>query len=99
RPSPPTPLPSTTPFRSTTNFNGAIVITGALTQTNAATGATTFAAGVSVGSATLRGTTFDVQNSFTTGAAGALAVTNSGLFTKEAIGTAPARTAFTLYAH
>src|SRR5204862_246650 len=66
-------------------------LTGALSQTNAASGATTFADTVAVGSATLRGTTFDVQNSFTTAAGGALAVTNSGLFTKEATGaiTAP----------
>jgi len=72
-----------------TNFNGAIAITGALTQTNAATGATTFGNTVSVGSATLRGTSFDVQNSLTS--TGAIAVTNSGTFTKGATGaiTAP----------
>ena len=68
----------------TANFNGAIDITGAFTQTNAATGATTFADTVSVGSATLKGTTFEVQNSLTS--TGAVAVTNSGTFTKWATG-------------
>src|SRR5262249_48901910 len=71
--------PVTVTHAGATNFNGAVAITGALTQTNAATGATTFAGTVSVGSATLRGTTFDVQNGLT--ATGAVAVTNSGLFT------------------
>jgi hypothetical protein len=67
-----------------TNFNGAIAISGALTQTNAATGASTFAGPVNVNSATLRGTAFSVNDSFTT--VGALAVTNSGVFTKGATG-------------
>ena len=75
----------------TTNFNGAIAITGALTQTNAATGATTFSNTVSVGSATLRGTAYSVNNSFASTGGGAVAVTNSGVFTKGATGaiTAP----------
>jgi hypothetical protein len=57
-------------------------ITGALTQTNAATGLTTFADTVGVGSATLRGTDFVVNSSID--AAGAVAVTNSGTFTLSA---------------
>jgi len=56
-----------------------IGITGALTQTNAATGLSTFADTVSVGSATLRGTDFTVNSSVDAG--GAVAVTNSGTFT------------------
>ncbi|MFA4969775.1 MAG: filamentous hemagglutinin N-terminal domain-containing protein, partial [Sulfuritalea sp.] len=40
----------------TTNFNGPVAIAGALTQTNAATGTTTFANTVAVGSASLKGT-------------------------------------------
>ncbi|MBS0603790.1 MAG: filamentous hemagglutinin N-terminal domain-containing protein, partial [Verrucomicrobia bacterium] len=70
---------------SALNFNGAVNITGALTQTNAATGATTFSNTVSVGSATLRGTSFAVNNSLTS--TGAIAVTNSGVFTKNSTGS------------
>ena len=62
-----------------------------MTQTNAATGATTFSNTVSVGSATLRGTAYSVNNSFASTGGGAVAVTNSGVFTKGATGaiTAP----------
>ena len=67
-----------------TNFNGAINITGALTQTNPATGTTTFASTVSVGSAVLTGTAYAVNNSLTS--TGAIGVTNSGVFTKNATG-------------
>ncbi|MDZ7736350.1 MAG: hypothetical protein U5P41_09780 [Gammaproteobacteria bacterium] len=65
---------------------GAIDLTGALTQTNPATGTTTFNGAVSVDSATLRGTDFDVLDGFTT-TAGTLSVTNSSLFTKNATGS------------
>ncbi|HEX2830690.1 MAG TPA: autotransporter-associated beta strand repeat-containing protein [Burkholderiales bacterium] len=68
----------------TTTFAGALHVGGALIQSNAATGATTFGGPVTAASATLRGTTFDVNNSFAT--TGALNVTNSGTFTKNATG-------------
>ena len=67
-------------------FSSTINITGALTQTNAATGTTTFSNTVAVASATLKGVAFAVNNSFTAAAAGAVAVTNSGVFTLSATG-------------
>jgi hypothetical protein len=68
----------------TLNFNGAIAITGALKQTNAATGTTTFSNPVSVGSASLKGVAFAINNSLTS--TGAIDVTNSGTLTKNSTG-------------
>lgn len=75
------------------NFNGTVTITGSLTQTNAATGTTTFANTVSVGSANLRGTNYGVNNTFT--ATGAVSVVNSGVFTTSPAGLITAPGGFT----
>jgi filamentous hemagglutinin family protein len=55
---------------------GGMDITGVFTQTNAATGTTTFAGPVRVGSASLQGTSFDFADSVTT--AGNMSVTATG---------------------
>jgi len=73
-------------------FSSTLNITGNLTQSIAATGTTTFSNTVNVGSATLRGTNYSVNNSFT--ATGAVGVTNSGTFTKGATGAITAPTGF-----
>ena len=78
-----------------TDFNGAVNIAGALTQTNAATGSTTFASTVSVGTATLRGTAYSVESSFAS--TGAIEVINSGIFTKGATGAITAGGGFFNY--
>ncbi len=84
-------------FNGSSGYNGSIRITGALTQTNPATGTTTFENLVSVGSATLRGTTYNFNNSFSAGNTG-ISITNSaianfngtvnitGAFTKQGTG-------------
>ena len=61
-----------------TNFNDVIAISGSLSET--VTGATIFANTVNVGSANLTGTSFDINNGFTT-TAGALSFTNSQTMT------------------
>ncbi|MEI8221356.1 MAG: hypothetical protein WCH91_12050 [bacterium] len=75
-----------------TNFNNEVNITGALTQTNAATGTTTFANTVAVGSADLKGVAFDVNNSFAS--AGTTSFTNSGTLTKSSTGAITSTGAF-----
>ncbi|MDK9703258.1 MAG: filamentous hemagglutinin N-terminal domain-containing protein, partial [Sulfuritalea sp.] len=50
-----------------TSFNNTVNLAGALTQSNAATGTTTFANTVSVGSASLKGTAYAINNSFASG--------------------------------
>jgi hypothetical protein len=67
-----------------TNFNSSVNITGALTQTNDATGTTTFANTVSVGSAVLKGADYSINNSFAS--AGATSISNTGTVTKGATG-------------
>jgi hypothetical protein len=75
------------------SFNAGLTVTGALTQTNPATGPTIFDGPVTVGSGTLRGTTYEINNSFTS--SGSIAITNSGLVTKNATGIISTTTAGT----
>ncbi|MEN6426748.1 MAG: filamentous hemagglutinin N-terminal domain-containing protein [Phycisphaerales bacterium] len=72
-------LTTITVASSDTATFGEIDITGALTQTAAATGATTFSDAVSVGSASLQGTTFEFDSTLTT--AGDSDLTASGAVT------------------
>jgi hypothetical protein len=76
-----------------TNFNSTVNIGTNLTQTNAATGTTTFANTVNVGgAATLRGTIFNINNSWNS--AGITSFTNSGLITKLETGNITATAGF-----
>ncbi|HVZ62967.1 MAG TPA: autotransporter-associated beta strand repeat-containing protein, partial [Lacunisphaera sp.] len=76
----------------TTLFSGTLDLANALTQTNAATGTTTFANTVSVGSADLKGVAYNLNNSFAS--AGTTSFTNSGTLTKNSTGNITSTGAF-----
>ncbi len=76
-----------------TNFNSTVNIGTNLTQTNAATNTTTFANTVNVGgAATLRGTVFNINNSWNS--TGVTSFINSGLITKSQTGDITANGGF-----